>query len=72
MKPNEMRKVGHRVVFNPPWENEGSYIERVETGEKMWLQEEGGLYVLKTKVAPMHKQTGRRRQEDFPWQVQSP
>ena len=68
---SQMCKIGHRVVFNPPWSSQGSYIEQVATGENMWLQEESGLYVLKIKVAPMHKQTGRRRQEDFPWQVQA-
>ena len=66
---SQMCKTGHRVVFNPPWSAQGSYIQHVSTGEKMWLQEEGGLYVLKPKVAPKHRQTGRRRAADFHWQV---
>ena len=33
------------------------------------MQEEGGLYVLKTKVAPTSKQTAKQRMEDFHWQV---
>ena len=69
---SQMCKTGHRVVFNPPWSDQGSYIELIETGERIWLHEEGGLYVLKTKVAPLHKQTGRMKAEDFPWQVASP
>ena len=69
---SQMCRTGHRVVFNPPWSNSGSYIEHVATGEKLWMQEEGGLYVLKTKVAPSHKQTGRTRAEDFAWPVASP
>ena len=69
---SQMCKTGHRVVFNPPWSPSGSYIEHVDTGERMWMQEEGGLYVLKTKVAPKSKQTGRRQPEGFPWPVTSP
>ena len=69
---SQMCKTGHRVVFNPPWSHEGSYIELVEVGERIWLQEEGGLDVLKTKVAPTHKQTGRQKAEGFPWQVPAP
>ena len=69
---SQMCRAGHRVVFNPPWSEQGPYIEMVDTGERMWLREEGGLYVLKTKVAPTHKQTSMRRAEDFPWQVAAP
>ena len=32
---SQMCKTGHRVVFNPPWSSQGSYIEQVATGEKM-------------------------------------
>ena len=66
---SQMCRTGHRVVFNPPWSEHGSYIELVEIGERIWLQEEGGLYVLKTKVAPTHKQTGRQKAKDSPWQA---
>ena len=53
---SQMCKVGHRVVFNPPWDPEGSYIQHIETGEKMWMEEQNGLYVLTTKVAPAERQ----------------
>ena len=54
---SHMCKVGHRVVFNPPWEPTGSYIQHIETGERMWLEEQNGLYVLSTKVAPAERQS---------------
>ena len=54
---SQMCRVGHRVVFNPPWGPTGSYIQHVETGEKMWLEEHNGLYVLSTKVAPVERQS---------------
>ena len=69
---SQMCKTGHRVVFNPPWCGDGSYIEQVDTGERMWLREEGGLYVLRTKVAPSHRQSGGTRIAGFPWQVTAP
>ena len=53
-----MCRAGHRVVFNPPGDPDGSYIEHVQTGECMWLEEQAGLYVLNTKVAPATRQTG--------------
>ena len=34
---------GNRVVFEP----EGGYIEDLSTGERLKLQEQGGMYVLK-------------------------
>ena len=37
---------GNRVVF----EEEGAYIEDRSTGEKMWLKEEGGMYLLQMWV----------------------
>ena len=66
---SQMCKTGHKVVFNPPWSGDGSYIEHVDIGERMWMHEEGGLYVLKTKVAPASRQTSNQRDEDFHWQV---
>ena len=39
---------GNRVVFS----QRGSYIEDEQTGEKMWLMEKNGMYVLKTWVRP--------------------
>ena len=62
---SQMCQVGHRVVFNPPWDPEGSYIQHVEIGECMWLEEQNGLYVLSTKVAPAERQsTGN---PNVPW-----
>ena len=54
---SQMCKAGNRVVFNPPWDPEGSYIEHEATGEKLWLEEQGGFYVLHAKVATKEKQT---------------
>ena len=54
---SQMRRAGGRVVFNAPWDPEGSYIEHGSTGEKLWLEEQGGLYVLRAEVAPQDKQT---------------
>ena len=53
---SQMYKASHRVVFNPPWDPEGSYIQRVDIGECMWLEEHNGLYMLNTKVAPSSRQ----------------
>ena len=69
---SQMCRTGHKVVFNPPWSEEGSYIEQEAIGERMWLQEEGGLYILKTTVAPAHKQTSVQRAADFTWPVTPP
>ena len=71
----QMFKIGHRVVFNPSWDHNGSYIEHVDSGEKKWLEENGGLYVLNAKVAPGHKQIGviqsvsEQWSPSFPWQA---
>ena len=37
---------GNRVVF----EEKGGYIEDCTTGERMWLEEADGMYVLKMWV----------------------
>ena len=55
---SQMCRAGHKVVFNPPGDPDGSYIQHVETGECMWLEEQAGLYVLNTKMAPARRQTG--------------
>jgi len=39
-------QAGNRVVFDAS----GSYIEDLESGEKMWLREAGGMYMLKMWV----------------------
>ena len=62
---SQICKVGHRVVFNPPWDKQGSYIEQVDTGEVMWLSEHNGLYVLDTKVAPTGRQTTTKNNMGF-------
>ena len=73
---SQMCQTGHRVVFNPPWDQEGSYIEHIDIGERMWMEEQGGLYILNTRVAPKHKQTSNvnhmsdQWNMDFHWQVQ--
>ena len=36
-------KAGNRVVFD----DEESYIQDKKTGEKIWLRDEGGMYMLK-------------------------
>ena len=41
-----MTDAGNRVVFD----SEGSYVEDKQTRERMWLKEEGGMYVLKVWV----------------------
>ena len=53
---SQMWRVGHRVVFNPPWSPEGSYIQHQEIGQKMWLQEKDGIYLLDVKVAAERRQ----------------
>ena len=54
---SQMCQSGRRVVFNPPWEEEWFYIEHIESGDKLWMEQQNGLYILNTKVAPVHKQT---------------
>ena len=53
---SQMCRAGHTAVFNPPWHEAGSYIEHLDTGEKMWLEEANGLYVFNAKVAPKELQ----------------
>ena len=52
-------------MFNPPWHEDGSYIEQTETGEVMWMKELNGLYVLDTRVAPTDKQTAVKTNMGF-------
>ena len=40
-------KAGNRVVFG---DGEGSYIEDKTTKERIWIEEEGGMYALKMWV----------------------
>ena len=39
---------GNRVVFDA----QGSYIENVYDGSRLWMREAGGVYVLDMWVAP--------------------
>ena len=39
---------GNRVVFEPS----GSFIQNLNTGEKLWLRENNGVYVLDVLVGP--------------------
>ena len=41
-----MIQAGNRVVFD----QEGSYVETAGTGERMYLREENGMYMLKMWV----------------------
>ena len=42
----KMAKAGNRVVFD----EDGSYIEDKRSGERMWLKEKDGMYMLKLWV----------------------
>ena len=53
---SQMCKAGHKVVFNPPGDPAGSYILHMETGQKMWLVERDGIYLLDVRVAPENRQ----------------
>ena len=66
---SQMCRSGHRVVFNPGWDQEGSYIEHIESGQRLWMEEKNGLYMFNTKIAPTSKQTVNRRNQGFGWQV---
>ena len=46
---NNICSNGNRVVFD----DEGSYIENKETGEKLWLEQAEGVYHLNMQVAPV-------------------
>ena len=57
---SQMCRSGHRVVFNLPWDNAGSYIQHVETGQKIWLTEKDGIYLLDVRIAPETKQAANK------------
>ena len=46
MSAHKLVKAGHKVVFDEP----GAYIEHKATRERIWLQESGGMYMLKLWV----------------------
>ena len=68
---SQMCRIGHRVVFNPPWSPEDSYIEHIDIDEIVWFEESNGLYVLNTKIAPIQRQStsdrDTKRNSDFGW-----
>ena len=48
---HRVKKAGNRVVFEDDEQgNDASYIECRETGEKMWMRENKGMYMLKLWV----------------------
>ena len=50
---SRMVKNGNKVVFDVDVHgNCHSYIEKKETGERLWLRERNGVYVLDVLVAP--------------------
>ena len=53
---------GNRVVFV----QDGSFIENVETREKLWMRQENGVYVLDVLVALPDDGKGGNR--DLQWQ----
>ena len=46
LRVKRVAKAGNRVVFD----EDGSYIEDKQTGEKMWMEENNGMYILKLWV----------------------
>ena len=60
---SQICRAGHRGIFNPPNEPQGSYIQHIEIGEKMWLTEKDGIYLLDVRVAPEEKQMNNK--QDF-------
>ena len=42
----KMARAGNRIVFD----EDGSYVEDKVTGERMWMRDEGGMYMLKMWV----------------------
>ena len=54
---SRMSRAGHRVVFNPLWDAAGSYIQHIQSGENMWMEEQNGLDVLNIKVALIERQS---------------
>ena len=46
MSVKKVTSTGNRVVF----EEGNCYIEDIKSGEKIWLREEGGMFMLKMWV----------------------
>ena len=47
MSVSEIAAQGNRVVF----EDEGSYVEEKASGDRTWMQQVGGMYMLKMWVS---------------------
>ena len=45
---SQMEKAGNRVVFD----SDGGFVQSKDTGEKLWLEEEDGVYILPLMVGP--------------------
>ena len=58
---SQMCRAGHQVIFNPPWDPAGSYIKHLETGQKLWLTEKDGIYLLDVRIAPEDKQMSNKQ-----------
>ena len=55
MSVSQVAAQGNRVVFD----GEGSYIEDKASGERLWMEEVGGMYMLKMWVSRKStKETG--------------
>ena len=52
---------GHRCVFD----DAGSFIQHKATGEMIWLEQQNGVYVLDSVIAPWWLEEGN---PDFAWQ----
>ena len=68
---SQMCKAGSKVAFNQQIHPDGPYMEREDTGERLWLEEQGGLYVLHAKFAPQSRQNSNMNNvhQDFHWPV---
>ena len=47
MSVSKVAKAGNRVVFD----DDGSYIEDKSTGERIWMEQIGGMYLVKMWVS---------------------
>ena len=58
---SQISRAGRKVVFSPPVDRQGSYIQHIDIGDTMWLQEKDGIYLLDVGVAPEIKQARNKR-----------
>ena len=51
LRVHKVKKAGNRVVFEDDEQgNDASYIECKETGERMWMREDKGMYMVELWV----------------------